>query len=216
MLRIDQNRDGVIDYYEFMGVMQTEQGYNIKMAERANNKLALLKEHMTTYLTSHGDAYRKFDSSRVQKMCFMDFNTLVTEMFQAASQQVPAFYVIKDLFDAVDIKKDGFIDLKEWNQTFNNLSGGGTQTSQLPTNLSHWENSEEHNKIGAILAKHRKALMDKFLKQSTSDDKRLVTFAQAKKAMYEMLCNELGTNRGMNDKKLKVSDGKLKFVLSAG
>ena len=65
MLRIDQNRDGVIDYYEFMGLMQAEQGYNIKMAERANNKLALLKEHMTTYLTSHGDAYRKFDSSRV-------------------------------------------------------------------------------------------------------------------------------------------------------
>ena len=129
---------------------------------------------------------------------------------------MPAFYVIKDLFDAVDIKKDGFIDLKEWNQTFNNLASGGSQTSQLPTGLSYWENSEEHNKIGAILCKHRKALMDKFMKQSKTENRKLVTFAQAKKAMYDLLCNEIGTNKGMSDKKLKVSDGKLKFVLSAG
>jgi hypothetical protein len=30
------------------------------------------------------------------------------------------------------------------------------------TPLSSWENSEESNKVGAIMAKHRKALMQKF------------------------------------------------------
>jgi len=65
---------------------------------------------MTTYLMSHGDAYRKFDSSNIGKMVFTDFSILVQEMHKAAKMEVPAYYVIKDLFDVVDIKKDGFID----------------------------------------------------------------------------------------------------------
>ena len=43
------------------------------MQERVNGKLALLKELMSTYLISHGDAYRKFDASNVGKMSFLDF-----------------------------------------------------------------------------------------------------------------------------------------------
>jgi Ca2+-binding EF-hand superfamily protein len=115
MRRIDQNQDGVVDYQEFVGVLGLNQGYNRRMAERANNKLAELKERMTTYLVSHSDAYRKFDSSNVGRMSFMDFQLLVSEMATAAKAEVPAYFVIKDLFDAVDIKRDGFIDLKEWN-----------------------------------------------------------------------------------------------------
>ena len=48
-------------------------------------------------------------------MTFSDFNLLVVEMCKASKQLVPSYTVIKDLFDAVDIKKDGHIDLKEWN-----------------------------------------------------------------------------------------------------
>jgi Ca2+-binding EF-hand superfamily protein len=54
-------------------------------------------------------------------MSYMDFALLVTEMYKASKQPEPNYLVIKDLFDAVDIKKDGYIDLTEWNQTFNNL-----------------------------------------------------------------------------------------------
>jgi hypothetical protein len=45
----------------------------VKLQERVNGKLALLKEMMATYLVSHGDAYRKFDASHIGKMSFLDF-----------------------------------------------------------------------------------------------------------------------------------------------
>ena len=39
-----------------------------------------------------------------------------------SSEEVPAFSTIKDLFDFIDMKKDGLIDVNEWTQTFNQLS----------------------------------------------------------------------------------------------
>ena len=46
MQRIDENGDGVIDYQEFYGVLGANIGLDRKMVERANNKLAELKENM--------------------------------------------------------------------------------------------------------------------------------------------------------------------------
>ena len=46
MQRIDTNQDGVIDYQEFCGVLQANTGYDRAMNQRANNKLAELKENM--------------------------------------------------------------------------------------------------------------------------------------------------------------------------
>lgn len=82
-------------------------------------------------------------------------------MFTAAKKETPSYYVIKDLFDAVDIKKDGQIDSKEWNQTFNNLEKGSDSTIK-PTALDNWENGEECIRVGSVLAKHRKALLELF------------------------------------------------------
>ena len=75
-------------------------------------------------------------------MTYMDFSLLVTELGRVSNTAAPAYSVIKDLFDAVDIKKDGHIDPNEWNQTFNQLQGGGPQSSMKPTPLSTWDNSQ--------------------------------------------------------------------------
>ena len=115
MNRIDENGDGVIDYAEFFAILGANLGFDRKMVIRANNKLAELKEKMQKYMTSHGDAYKTFDSSGVGKMSFTDFNLLVNEISRISNSPAPAYSVIKDLFDAVDMKKDGHIDQNEWN-----------------------------------------------------------------------------------------------------
>ena len=69
-----------------------------------------MKEWMRVYMGSHGDAYQAFDKSKVGRMSFIDFSYLVTELCRTADKPVPAYTIIKDLFDAVNIRKDGYID----------------------------------------------------------------------------------------------------------
>lgn len=115
MLKIDVNGDGIISYDEFFAELGANLKYDRLMMRRANNKLAELKETMQKFMTSHADAYKQFDESQVGKMNFMDFSLLVKEACRVSNTTEPAYAVIKDLFDAVDIMKDGHIDQREWN-----------------------------------------------------------------------------------------------------
>lgn len=83
--RIDQNKDGVIDYREFFNVLGQGLEQDKIQMERANNRLAWMKENMQMYMTSHGDAYRNFDKSKVGRMAFVDFSTLVAELARVSS-----------------------------------------------------------------------------------------------------------------------------------
>lgn len=105
--------------------------------------------------------------------------------------------MIKDLFDHVDIRKDGLIDLNEWQQTFGAVVGGSKslsikQNENLP-GLTRWENSEEYKKMGNLFAKNRKQLIEAFQKVLSPADSgngtsnTAFTFAQGKKALDDWL-----------------------------
>jgi len=44
----------------------------------------------------------------------------------------PEYTVLKDMFDAVDIGKDGLIDYKEWTSTFQHLGVAERGTETMP------------------------------------------------------------------------------------
>ena len=54
-------------------------------------------------------------------MTYEEFSNFVTSLSKLAQEEVPAFSTIKDLFEFIDMKKDGIIDINEWTQTFNQL-----------------------------------------------------------------------------------------------
>ncbi len=39
---------------------------------------------------------------------------MVVKAHEVAGDRIPSYPVIKDLFDTIDIRKDGIIDLSEW------------------------------------------------------------------------------------------------------
>ena len=85
---------------------------------------------MYRYLLSPRDAFARvcnkckinlfiqFDSSRAGKLTYTDFTKLVNTAYQAADQELLSYPVVKDLFDVIDVRKDGIIDLHEWLSTF--------------------------------------------------------------------------------------------------
>ena len=58
MQRVDANMDGVVSYIEFAARFRDDPAFDERMIERANDRLARMKEKMILYMTSPGDAYR--------------------------------------------------------------------------------------------------------------------------------------------------------------
>lgn len=71
---------------------------------------------------------------------------------------MPPYPVIKDLFDAIDIRKDGIIDTSEWQQTFGYVNEGNSKLTIKPSSTALWENSREYQRMGAVIAKNRKLI----------------------------------------------------------
>jgi len=46
----------------------------------------------------------------------------VAKVHEVAKEACPTYLVVKDMFDTIDIRKDGVIDLHEWQQTFGRVA----------------------------------------------------------------------------------------------
>lgn len=108
---------------------------------------------------------------------------------ELAGDKLPAYPVIKDLFDTIDIRKDGIIDMNEWQQTFGNVVEGSNKLSLKATPLTLWETtSREFQHIGSVIARNRKMLKDAFEKISKEKGgSNELTFDEAKKAFDVMI-----------------------------
>jgi len=85
---------------------------------------------------------------------------LVVKAHEVAGDRIPAYPVIKDLFDTIDIRKDGIIDLSEWQQTFGIVTEGNNKLSIKATPMAIWENTREYTRVGTLIAKNRKLLRE--------------------------------------------------------
>lgn len=47
-------------------------------------------------------------------MSYQEFSKLVIKAHDLAGDKLPTYPVIKDLFDTIDIRKDGILDINEW------------------------------------------------------------------------------------------------------
>ena len=54
-----------------------------------------------------------------QQIDFDSFKSLVSNMYKNETKTPPNYVLLKSIFDYIDIRKDGLIDLNEWLKTFN-------------------------------------------------------------------------------------------------
>ena len=91
------------------------------MLQRADAKLVLLKENMVLHMNSASDAFRMFSNHKKGYLTFKEFETLVYKLSSYSNGEnmvKPSYTVLKDMFDAIDMGKDGLLDEKEWTNTF--------------------------------------------------------------------------------------------------
>jgi len=91
-------------------------------------------------------------------------------LYSICEREPPAYSVIKDLFDQIDIRKDGIIDFTEWSKTF--LSAPDPSYRQIYQNgsydMSSWVHTKEYNYLIICLSRNRK-MLEKMFRQKSND-----------------------------------------------
>ena len=144
LCRIDTNNDGLIDWQEFSKAFKSSETDKVTNGV-ALSRITKMKENMSHFMLSAKDAFLQFDPDRSGFLDFQKFSSLVHRLSSLAGEQVPAFTVLKDLYDIIDIRKDGLLDLREWLNTFR-----GEQRL--------FEDSKEFDQLSTLIARNRKVI----------------------------------------------------------
>lgn len=221
---VDRNMDGMIDWQEFSFKFKPKD-HELLIETRSKNKMAKLKEQLTLHMKSPQDAFELFDKSKNGRLTFTNFHDLIKELSSLSSEPVPPFSIIKDMFDEIDIRKDGEIDLKEWNQTFLVVQEGDKRYSlkKVSQPLAEFEVSRDAKLILEAIRRNRKFLNEKFSQKAV--DGTHVTFEDAKEIIravqrgkeiedeqYKVIFKGAMREHDMVDYKLLGRDIKAKFA----
>ena len=70
---------------------------------------------MNKHFASPLDAFMQFSMTQTAGiLTYLQFSQLIMQLYSIAGLRPPTYSVVKDMFDLIDIKKDGIIDKKEW------------------------------------------------------------------------------------------------------
>ncbi|EAR94641.2 EF-hand protein (macronuclear) [Tetrahymena thermophila SB210] len=125
----DPSSPAEINWKKFMKKLQFSSSQQ-NLINRSKKRINHLKECLYSYLISPKDAFREFDEEKKGYMTLEDFRYFLVKVSKLDRSEIPSFAISKDMFDQIDLKKDGLIDLDEWIQAFMNYGG-----------------TEEHDKI---------------------------------------------------------------------
>ena len=140
-----------------------------QILDRTRQRLHHLKHQIYTFLLSPKDAFYQYNEDRSGKMTFDHFHNLVKCLAVMAGEQMPTFIIVKDLFNYIDTKRDGYIDLHEWMETFKRIEIPATSThlQKVVLNphgraISVFERTKQFDNIVKIIAKNRRFLLQQF------------------------------------------------------
>lgn len=62
--------------------------------------------------------FKKFNRSKNGKLTLDEFREFINVLYKLKKEETLSFGVVRDLFEFIDIRQDGFLDIHEWMQTF--------------------------------------------------------------------------------------------------
>ena len=185
--------NGLINIYDFYEYI-TNTELNLYISEKNIIEiLKQIKQYIYKYYNSPRFAFEINDRNKKGFIDFEQFKKLIYELFYKEKKPVPNYPVMKYVYDYIDVRKDGVIDLNEWSKVFaiteSNLDvikGPGSQY------IRDWEGSEEITEIYKLISKNKKAIKDKVkLYTIRTSDNLLIQ----EKYLIDILINILGKKR---------------------
>ena len=198
--------DGYINIYEFYKYV-TNKELNISISEK--NIIEILKQVKQFLYKYYSNTRFAFEMNDKEKKGFIDFEQfkkLIYELYYKERVPVPNYPIMKCVYDFIDVRKDGVIDLNEWNRVFaiteSNLDvikGPGSEY------IRDWEGSEQITEIYKLISKNKKLIKDKVkLYTIRTSDNLLIQ----ENNLIDILINVLG--------KIRISYPQWKMIVGLG
>ena len=129
-------------------------------------QLKEIKQLIYKYYSNPRLAFELNDNDALGKIDFDKFKKIIYDLYKREKKQPPSYAVLKYVYDYIDIRKDGIIDINEWNQIFSGAEGklDISAAEVLPCQmkiLRQWETSNDIIEIYKIIAKNRKIIREK-------------------------------------------------------
>ena len=109
-------------------------------------------------------AFELNDNEVQGTMDFDKFKKIIHDVYKRESKPVLTYPVMKYIYDYIDIRKDGIIDLNEWNKVLAISEGKLDYENAKPEKikiLREWETSKEIIEIFKLIARNKKLIRDK-------------------------------------------------------
>ena len=115
--------DNLINLRDFIRYLYNQ---NVTIEEGKSNIIPIISEIKSLiykYYSNPIICFQNNDTERTGKMDFNKFKNIVFDMYNKNEIKIPNFTQIKNAFDAIDLRKDGIIDLNEWCKAFSSFNG---------------------------------------------------------------------------------------------
>ena len=171
--------DGNINLIDFMNYI-TDENKNLKVSKKhSQEQLKEIKQLIYKYYTNPRLAFELNSTYNNIKGPIIDFDIfkkVIYDMYKREEKKEPNYSVMKYIYDYIDIRKDGLIDLNEWNKIFakqeSYLDINQVKKSQLQL-LRNWEMSNDVVLVCKLIAKNRKIIKDR-VKDKIGDNSNML------------------------------------------
>ena len=175
-----QNSDGNINLINFMNYI-TDENKNLLLSKRhVKDQLKEIKQLIYKYYTNPRLAFELnniYNNIKGPIIDFDIFKKIIYDIYKREAKKEPTYSVMKYIYDYIDIRKDGVIDLNEWNKIFamqeSNLDLSQVKESQLKV-LRNWEMSNDIIFIYKLIGKNRKLIKERVFSKIGNNPNMLI------------------------------------------
>ena len=201
--------DGKINLVDFYNYVIEENRNFVLSKKHILEQLKEIKQLIYKYYTNPRLAFELNDINVKGTLDFDRFKKIIYDLYKREIKVSPPYSVLKYVYDYIDIRKDGLIDLNEWNQIFSRAEGKLDLTSDeaLPNQMNllrKWETSNDIIEIYRLISKNRKLIRDKVKIFAYDPDSMLIK----ENDLIYILKEVLG--------KIKLSQTQWKMIVSIG
>ena len=164
--------EGYINLIEFYNYITSENNQTTVYKKNITEALKELKQLIIKYYTNPKLAFDMNDIYHKKLIDFETFKKIVLDIYKREERSFPPppYSSIKSMYDYIDIRKDGIIDINEWNKTFCNIEGKLDIENDKNNNLKNWELSNDILDVYKLIARNHRIIEEKVKEQSITGD----------------------------------------------